>query len=523
MKKTQIVLLLLLFAALGQAESFQLETWGYTGYIESILRATPHKGIEAGQTIRVRGGLSLRDGMATFELVDIYHEHLTRTWDNFDHPVSLPLDIGVGVDVPISEINGTAGINVTYRGPFYEGGNNYQLHIGNHSFNYNNYLAYFGYTPIKAMRLSNVIHGPWKTDAFFGWSKVIESPVYGFMASYQRGIHALDLAGVSYEENQATTVDELVGLTNIQKDRALSANYTLRHNNYGTFELFYAQHFNAKNELKNNYHALNFKHTISPRGIGMTLVTELIDIDPLFQPRFSNPANIRSNYARYHRGKQSGSLELKFAQRQISGSLKIYSYLNRATTPHENHLETTATLSIPMGKYKLFGSFLYDQQTEKSPLHQITLLAPEFKSEFRVEPVRTVNIGAMVITPRLEFINQNFKVNLPNIGMVVQELNSWNLYLSTRVARGTYSGMTWKLGFKKLDYAFERPFSESNLQDGKHLWGELRYRTPSGFNFSLNYCYPKIKDGYWSDGGFVRLDRLIYRNNLFEVTYRKNL
>lgn len=498
-----------------EADVITLEGLNFTGWIDSIFRYTPERGIEAGNYMRIYGNLESQSAMAAIKFSNTYFTQGHGTRDSFDHPVNLPLNT-VRVENP----------TLTYRGPLYRGGDSYLIEMGFMNFSYNWYIADFRWNRVNGINISNVNLGPVQLKSFLAWGKNVESPAYGVLTNYRGGRHGLEVGYVLFEEREV--LSEEAGLKELKTkvaDNAASINYTYRHPTYGTLNFIQAQQVKTADNALDTYAVRHLTHNTSFPQLGLTLDFDWRDYDPLYNPKYSCRTSVsRTNPLVRYKGEKGKSLQLTFRDRETTGLLKFNSFIRRTEEPLLEHFQTEANLNIPFGSLKLGTNFLYDQITQKSTLIDLNRYSPEYQRGFSVEPRRPFNYENVVLQPKFEFKNQRFNAIMSDGEHLVQDQMFWNVMVTANVRRGTFRGFNGKLGFKSFDYAFERPFFENNFQNGKHVWGEIRYKTPTGISLEINFCYPKIKYGVWLDNGTFRADdRFEYRHNLFMITYRKSL
>lgn len=511
------MLSILLITALTVVEAnvLTLEGLNFTGWIDSIFRYTPERGIEAGNYMRIYGNLESENGMASIKFTNTYHTQGHGTRDSFDHPVFIPLNIA-NVENP----------TVTYRGPLYRGGDSYLIELGFMKFSYNWYIADFRWNRVNGINISNVNVGPVQLKSFLAWGKNVESPAYGVMSTYRSGGHGLELGYVLFQEREVLAeeagVKELFTKTT---DHAASIQYTYRHPSYGTLNLIQARQYKITDAQDEMYTVSHLTHNVSFPQLGLTLDLDWRDYDPLYNPAYACRQSVsRTNPLVRYKGEKGKSLQLAFRDRETTGLLKFNSFVRRTEEPLLEHFQTEANINLPFGSMKLGANFLYDQLTQKAPLVKLNRYSPEYERGFSVELRRPINYANMVLQPRFELKNNRFNAIMSDGELKVQDLLFWNVMVTANVRSGKFRGFNGKIGFKSFDYAFESSFSENNFQNGKHLWGEIRYRTPTGISLEINFCYPRIKFGTWLDNGRFRADdRFEYRHNLFMLTYRKSL
>ena len=492
-----------------------LDGLNFTGWIDSIFRFTPARGIEAGNYMRIYGNLERQTGMAAIKFTNIYYTQGYGTRDSFDHPANLPLNISK-VENP----------TLTYRGPLYRGGDSYLVELGFLNFSYNWYIADFRWNRVNGINLSHVKIGPLQTKSFLVWGKNVESPAYGLMTTYKSGKHGLELGYVLFQDNEVLANEEGVKtLKTKATDNAISLDYTYRHPTYGTVNFIQAQQQKITEEMQHTYSVRHLIHTTSFPQAGLTLLFDLRDYDPLYNPAYSCRTSVgKTNPLVRYKGEKGTSLQLAFRDKEITGFLKLNSFVKRTEQPLLDHFQTEANLNIPFGNLRLSTSLLYDNILQRTSLLDLNRYSPEYNRGFSVEPRKPFNYNDLVLQPKFELRNYRFNALMSDGELLVQDLKFWNAMITANIRRGLFRGFNGKFGFQSFNYEFERPFSENNFQNGTYLWGEVRYKTPKGISLSINFCYPKIKDGVWLESGTFRSDdRLDYRNNLFEITYRKSL
>ena len=249
-----------------------LDGLNFTGWIDSIFRYTPARGIEAGNYMRIYGNLERQSGMAAIKFINTYYTQGHGTRDSFDHPVDLPLNT-VKVETP----------TLTYRGPLFRGGDSYLVELGFLKFSYNWYIADFRWNRVNGINLSNVNLGPLHMKSFLVWGKVVESPAYGLMTSYKSGRHGLDLGYVLFQDNEVLANEEGVKTlkTNVT-DNAISLDYTYRHPTYGILNFIQVQQLKATENTQEIFYVRHLNHNTSFPQVGLTLSFDLRDYDPLY-------------------------------------------------------------------------------------------------------------------------------------------------------------------------------------------------------------------------------------------------